>query len=344
MSQIKKFVISLFVLVVCAFSTSICAQAQIEGLSIIDNTIHASVSTENARLYAASYKEGILHSINFADSDLNGYIELPLESSSIDTLFLWDKDSLAPVSVVYTIKDGKAYVKGTTEAIPPYEAPAYSFNQEDDVMIVSAISKESISGYKAGVEVTYNLTDNITVLGLSDSIGDVVPGCVVFIGTDFSGNCAAIELLTSVGKPFSQETYESHFGVHSASDGSRKYQNIVTEMYSKSGLVLKTHILNENGEKTAYTFASPSTMCYRVGIAMDGETPIISCNGAKISTSPSIFSNTALYHNYLYLRYNTVTQRVVQCVFYCVPKDFNPGKGDGEYSDIFNLKPIVICE
>ena len=82
-------------------------------------------------------------------------------------------------------------------------------------------------------------------------------------------------------------------------------------------------------------------MCYRVGIAMDGNTPVVTATGKKVSTSPSIFENTATHHNYLYLRYNSETGRVKECVYYCVPKDID-FSGDGEYSDIFSLDDYVV--
>lgn len=359
-TQFKKLLITSLAVVILVFSASICAYAaQIESLSIIDNTIYASVDAENANLFAAEYNEGLLSDVFFAPIPEDGIVELEVSEASDYALYLWDKGSLAPVSAVYNVIDGVAYMEGSSEPVPPYKANSYTFNQEDDVMIVSAVSETEIKGFKAGVETTYALTDDVTVLGLSDSFEDVVPGSVVLIGTDKAGNCAAIELLASLGMPVDPTLFESDYGIYDAADGSTRYKNILTEMFSKSGSKITTHNLPDT-TKTTYYFESGNVQCYRVGIAMDGDTPIITYTNDKISSS-NLFENTALYRQYLYFRLDTEktktitvkvdgvdTKRevnvVTQCVFYCVPKDFNPGKGDGEYSDIFNLEPIVIIE
>lgn len=359
MFKIKKLLVASLAVTASVFSASICALgAQIDSLSVVDNTIYASTTAENARLYVAEGSEGLLSNAFFKDVD-NGNIELAIGDASDYKLFLWDKDSLAPISASYILKDGRAYINGSETPVPEYEFSGYTFNQEDDVMIVSAISDTEIKGFKAGVETTYALTNTVTVLGLSDSFSDVVPGSVVFIGTDKAGNCAAIELLASMGIPVDPANFTDDFGSYEASDGSTKYQNFVNEMFSKSGSKMNICQLDEEGNKlkdendniltTQYQFSSGNILCYRVGIAMDGDTPIITLSSSKISatkyTTPvSVIEGTNTHHNYVYLRYNTETERVTQCVVYCVPKDFNPGKGDGEYSDIFSLGPIVIIE
>ncbi len=216
----------------------------------------------------------------------------------------------------------------------------YTFNQEDNVTIVSEITGEYIKGFKAGEQVTYNLAETITVLGLATSMDEVVPGSVIMVGTNSEGEVAAVELVASLGLPINPEGFEADFGVHAASDKSTKYQNIVTEMYSKSGSKITTQNLPDT-TKTTYKFESSSSMCYRVGIAMDGNTPVITATGNKISAYPSIFEGTDKYHNYLYFRYNSETGKVKECVFYCVPKDLD-FSGDGEYSDIFSLDDYVV--
>ena len=220
------------------------------------------------------------------------------------------------------------------------DTAGYTFDQEDNVTIVSSVTGEYITGIKAGEEVTYSLADTITVMGLAESMEDIVPGCVIMVGYNKDDEVAAVELLASLGLPINPEGFEEDFGVYDASDGSTKYKNVVTEMYSKSGNKLTCQNLPDT-TKTVYNFASSSSMCYRVGIAMSGETPVITATGSKISTYPSIFENTSKYHNYLYFRYNSETGKVKECVFYCVPKDLD-FSGDGEYSDIFSLDDYVV--
>lgn len=344
MLKFKKLLVASLALAASVFFASICAYAaQIDSLSIVDNTIYATATAENSRLYAAEYNGGLLSDVFFKDISEDGSVELPVGEASEYTLYLWDKETLAPVSATYKLTDGVAYMEGSSTPVPEYDFSAYSFNQDDNVMVVSEISTSKIKGFKGGEEVTYVLTDSVTVVGLSDSIADVVPGSVVLIGTTKAGECGAIELLASIGIPVNQEVFEGHFGVYNPSDGSTKYQNIVTEMFAKSGNKLTTFILNETGGKTAYTFEQKSP-CHRVGIAMLGDTPIITATNQKIDDYPSIFEKTNEYHNYLYIRYDTEKGKAVECVYYCVPKNFDPGKGDGEYSDIFNLEPIVIID
>lgn len=216
----------------------------------------------------------------------------------------------------------------------------YTFDQEDNVTIVKSVTGECITGIKAGEEVTYSLADTITVMGLAESMEDIVPGCVIMVGYNSDGEVSAIELLASLGLPVDPEGFEADFGVYDASDGSTKYKNVVTEIYSKSGSRVTCQNLPDT-TKTTYKFESSSSMCYRVGIAMDGDTAVITATGAKITTYPSIFGNTSKYHNYMYMRYNSETSLVKECVFYCVPKDLD-FSGDGEYSDIFSLDDYVV--
>ncbi len=307
------------------------------------------------RFLAAEYDGGLLSDVFFADIS-DGNLVLPIGEASEYELFLWGRESLAPISATYKLKDGKAYAQDSTIPLPEYEFPAYSFNQDDNVMIVSSISSEGIAGFKGGVETSYNMADSVTVLGISENISDVAPGSVVLIGTNTMGECAAIELLASIGIPVNQSNFEDDFGVYSPSDNSTRYKNIVAEMQSKSGRKI-TAYNPPDITKTTYLFESTATPCYRVGIAMNGDAPVISVTQKKVSDT-GVFQGTDKYHNYLYLRYDTsktgsyttggqtvYTDGVItECVFFCVPKDFNPGKGDDEYSDIFNLEPIIIIE
>lgn len=346
LSKLNRLVLTSLSAIGLFFSVSICATAaQIDTLSVVDNTIYASVSGESSTFFAAEYEEAVLVDVFFKDIS-DGEVELPIGTAGEYKLFLWDKESLAPVSGSYKLLGDKAYATGSDEPLPEYEFSSYSFNQEDNVMIVSKIDSDSITGFKAGTEITYPLSKNVSVMGLSQAIEDVVPGSVVLLGTTKNGSCGAIELLASTGIPVSITTFESAFGIYTPADGSSKYQNIVTELISKSSSKITTkHVLNENGDKALLEFEAPNKEnCYRVGIAMDGNTPVISCSKKKISTFPSIFESTADYHNYLYLRYNTETSKIKELVYYCVPKDFFVDTDGGDYSPIFGLKPIVIIQ
>lgn len=360
MLKIKKLLVASSAIAALVFSASICASAaQIDSLSRVDNTIYASATADNARLYAVEYDEGLLVDAFFADVGDDGNVELKVGEASEYTLYLWDRESLAPISVSYNVIDGVAYAENSTEPVPAYEFSSYSFNQEDDVMIVSAISEAEIKGFKAGVETTYALTDDVVVVGLSEKFEDVVPGSVVLIGTNKQGDCAAIELLASIGIPVNPEGFEADYGIYNPSDGSTKYRNILTEMFSKSGSKVTTYNLPDT-TKTTYYFETGNVQCYRVGIAMNGETPVITYTNNSVSAS-GLFENTSKYHHYMYLRFDTEKKKTVsvtvdgvttqqevnvvtQCVFYCVPKDFNPTGGDDEYSPIFGLEPIVIIK
>ncbi|MBR5535503.1 MAG: hypothetical protein IKU60_02510 [Clostridia bacterium] len=342
MLKFKKLIVASLAVAASMFSASICAgAAQIDCLSIVDNTLYASVTAENGRLYVAERNEGLLSDAFFADIGDDGIIELPVGKASEYTLYLWDKDSLAPISATYNVVDGVAYMDGSTTAVPEYDFADYTFNQDDDVMIVSAISEDAITGFKAGVETTYPLTDTVTILGLSDSVEDVVPGSVVLIGTNKKGDCAAIELLASIGIPVDEEVFKADYGTHNPSDGSTGYVNMLNMLFSKSSIKLK--FINDDN---SYSFESGDVQCYRVGIAMEGDTPIITYTASSASApkTATVFKSTAEFSHYVYARVNTETSKITQCVFYCVPKDFNPGAGDDEYTDIFSLKPIVIIE
>ncbi len=355
MFKIKKLLVASLATASLVFSASICAAAaQIDSLSIVDNTIYAQVSAENARLYAVEYSEGLLSDAFFADIDSSGDVELPVGQASEYALYLWDRDSLAPISVSYTLKDGSAYPEGSDTPVPEYEFSGYSFNQDDPVMVVSAINETEIKGFRAGVETTYLLTDSIDVLGLSDNIDDVVPGSVVLLGTNKAGKCAAIELLASIGWPIDEGAFKADYGVYSPADGSTQYKNIVNIMFSK--FFSKLTLTNRAG--ATYLFESTDTKCYRVGIAtLDGE-PIVTVEDYLVSGTDdnSAFKRTDQFNNYVYLRIDTDKSVVsggttydgliTQCIVYSVPKElnFNPDDDDDKYSPIFGLEPIVIID
>lgn len=356
--QLKKVIVTSFAVAVLFLSLSVCTfAAGIDKLSVVDNTIYASVSEGNITLFAAEYDEALLSDVFFATSDENGYIELSVGDVTKEEykLFLWDKKSLAPLYCTYNLLNGQAYAQGSDEAVPPYEFETYAFNQEDDVMVVSSVSEEFISGFKAGTEVTYSLTEDFTVVGLSDTLEDVVPGCVVLLSTNGEDSCNSIELLASLGMPVSTATFEQGYGVHTPSDGSTKYQNIVTKMFAKDMNRLSFYTIfnengsavtpkDENGKTIYYSFEDGSNaICYRVSIVIEDSVPVISSTGRKISSHPSIFESTADYTNYMYIRYNTETNMISQCVYYCVPRNYN-FNSDGEYSNLYNLGNRIIIQ
>lgn len=205
-----------------------------------------------------------------------------------------------------------------------FKIPDYKFNQEDNVMIVSSVTEDEISGYEAGVLKTYPLSDEVDIWGLGTSMDDIVPGCVVLLGKTDEGVCGGIELLASIGIPVDPDVFEADFGVYTPTDGSTKYKNVVNSLFAKSRLKITCK------DQTVYNFKNSSVPCYRVGIAMSGETPVITVKEGMN------FESTSEYDHYMYLRCDTATGKIVQCVFYCVPKNLD-FSGDGEYSDIFSL-------
>lgn len=359
MPKFKKLLVTFITIVALVFCASICAQAaQIDSLSLIDGTVYAQATAENARLYAVEIDEGLLIDAFFADIGEDGHVKLSIGEASEYMLYLWDRESLAPVSVSYILKDGVAYPEGSNTPVPGYEFPSdeggYTFDQDDDVMIVSAISEAEITGFKAGVQTTYLLTEDLAIVGLSDKFEDVVPGSVVLIGTDKAGNCAAIELLASIGLPVNEEAFKADYGVYDPADGSTKYKNVVNVVFSKSGSKITVGTAQD---KSTYPGESNSLKCYRVGLTMDGETPVISCTEKLLSGTgdASPVKSTSEYNNYVYLRIDTEQSKTVnnttynglitQMIVYSIPKNynFNPDPDD-PWTKPFELNPIVIMD
>ena len=358
MLKIKKLVITSLATVSLVFSASICAAAaQIDSLSIVDNTIYARVTAENARLYAVEGGEGLLSDVFFQDIVPGSDVELPVGEASEYSLYLWDRESLAPISAPYILRDGTAFPEGSETPLPQYEFSGYSFNQDDSVMVVSSISETEIKGFMSGVETTYPLTDSVAVLGISDNIADVVPGSVVLIGTNKKGDCAALELLASLGWPIDEEGFRADFGVHTPSDSSTRYQNVVNVVFGKSGSKLT---IGTASNKQVYYFASSDTKCYRVGLAAMGDELVVSVEeklGGARGDASSPIKSTSDFNNYVLLRVDTEQSKTVdnvtynglitQCIVFSVPKEFNfnpDDDPDGKYSPIFGLEPIVIID
>lgn len=316
--KFNKLISALLVALGLFSSASICAAAaQIDALSVIDNKVYASISGGDATLFAAEYDGGLLSDAFFAKSS-EGYVELPVGNGNEYKLFLWDRESLAPVSCSYNLIDGKAYAHNSSKALPEL----FSFNEEDSVTVVASISETELTGFKAGEEISIPLANNVHVFGLSDNIADVTPGSVVFIGESTDGKCAAIQLLATIGTPVNGETFKSHFGVYDDLFGTGKYSNVVGEMFGKMGTTMQVKIDSE-GTKETCQFTSTKTMCYKVNISVSEDGVSVSCDGGKVNASPSIFGDTSKEHNYLYLRRNNETGKITQCVYYIVSKNLD---------------------
>lgn len=210
----------------------------------------------------------------------------------------------------------------------------YSFNEDDDVLVVSYISDNCLEGFKAGEEVSYEIIPGVKVCGISKEFSDITPGSVVFVGETEDGKCAAIQLLATIGAPVNGDLFQSHIGVYDDSFGTGKYTNIVGEMFSKSGIRMQVKIDSE-GTKESVAFASTKTLCYKVEVAVSEEGVTVSCEGKKVSTTPSIFEGTDTHYNYLYLRKNNETGKITQCVYYTVSKNLD-FTGGGEYTKPFD--------
>ncbi len=343
MKKNKKLLFASSAVAASVFTASICARAaQIDSLSVAGDTLYATVDAADSRLYVAEYDEGLLLDAFFSDSDSSGNIKLKIGNASDYKVFLWDRDSLAPIGVSYNLSNGVAYKSDDGSRVLPFSS--ILFDEEDDVFIVSAISSDSITGYKNDEVVTYPLAESVKVLGLSDALSDVTLGSTVFLGLDIYGNCAAIELVATAGVPFSSENYESHYGFHSPSDGSEKYRNIVTKMFSRApgGSKITFYQFNDDGSvqstnKTA-TFEQ-GALYQRVYLSKSESGDIkVTVKSATPSSSSSLVESTVNYHNYLYLRYNTQTGKIAQCVIYCVPKNTDPGAGGDGWTDIYSLR------
>lgn len=215
-----------------------------------------------------------------------------------------------------------------------FKEPDYVFNQSENVTVVASVGENKVTGFKAGAEVEYSLADSVTLLGLASSIGDITPGSVILPGYNKNGEVSAIELLATVGSPVSREAFEKGYGVHKPSDGTTEYKNVVARMFSKSGGTLTCK--GANDVSVSYSVKTRNVKAYRVGIATNGESVAVSVKEGVINSYPSIFENTANYDNYVYLRCEAESGKIVECVYYCIPKK-NDISGDGEYSEIFSL-------
>lgn len=343
--KIKKLLLAAFVLAVIFLSFSVCAfGAGIESLSAEGGVLRASVSGENAALYAVRYNGAILADVFFSEADSSGNIEMNIGDGEGYSLYLWNKVTLSPLSLPYSLKDGRAYAEGSSDPVPSYAS--YTFDQDVNVVIVSSVSDTLIKGYQAGVEKSFPLASSVTVLGLSDKFEDIVPGCVILPSVPVNGEYNAVELLASIGIPVDPNIFLNSMGSYAPSDGSAAYKNILSKFY-QSGGIMGIFVFDDSSfsTKTKYTFENISSKVHRVGIAIDEDgNVVVSLTSQKIYSTDYPFPSTYEYNNYVYLRYRESDSRVTEAVLYCVPTNFNPGAGDGEYSDIWSSGNRVIIE
>ncbi len=209
-----------------------------------------------------------------------------------------------------------------------------TFNYDSAVFVVKEVGDDYIKGFRSGEETTLETTDGLKVLGIGSKIEDILPGSVIMEGYNQSGNVCAVEILATVGIPVSGETFEKNYGNRSPWNNSEKYTNTVAKLTKKRG---NSIVCINGGDEKSYSFESSYSKCTKVIIEEDGNDVSVDVKYSNISDYPSIFENTSKYNNYVYLKYNNETDKVTECVYYCIPKklDFS---GDGEYSDIFSLR------
>lgn len=343
--KFKKLLLAAFVFAVLFFSFTVCAfGAGIESLSAECGVLRARVSGENAALYAVRYNGAALADIFFAEADADGSIEMNIDEGEGYSLYLWNKVTLSPLSLPYSLKDGRAYAEGSSEPVPAYTA--YTFDQDVNVVVVSSVSDTLITGYQAGVEQSFPLSSSVTVLGRSDKFEDIVPGCVILPSVPVNGEYNAIELLASIGIPVDPDLFKNSIGTYAPADGSTAYRNIISKFYSRpTSLCIDAYDDPSLSSKTRYTFENQHSKVHKVGIAVDDDGNVdVSVTSTNISSSATPFESTFAYSNYVYLRYRESDSRVTEAVLYCVPTNFNPGAGDGEYSDIYSSGSRVIIE
>ena len=210
---------------------------------------------------------------------------------------------------------------------------SYTFNQEDKVTVVSEVTATQIKGFKDGHEVTYELSDVITVMGLAESMKDVVPGSVIMVGTNQENKVSAVELLASIGIPVSKEKFEASYGEYNPGDGSTKYKNIVGKATRKNRAKLTCYI---GGSETVEYIGASGAMGRKVGLAIQNGKYVVTVGSSKMSSTSTKFADMSTHNNYVYLRYDTEQEKYVECVYYSVPVELDLS-GDGEYSDIFSL-------
>ncbi len=230
--------------VFCAFSIS-CHAAQITGLSIEEGVLSAKIKgADNARLFVSGSG-----TVNFADAE-NGVAEIKT-SITDGKIFLWDSGSLAPLSLAYDLKDGKAYERGSSEPVPAFDELSYSFDQSSNVTVVGNIENGILSGFCGGKKVSYSLADSIDVVGLADSLESVTPGTVILPAFTPEDVCTAIEVLALPGDKMAE-----NYGTYDPSDGSGVYQNIIARYYAKGGTRIRVTFPPDTETKVPYIFES----------------------------------------------------------------------------------------
>ncbi len=305
--------------VFCVLSVP-CHAAQIVGLTIENGELSAQIKDSgNASLFVSGSNR-----VNFAKAD-NGIVKLKT-SITDGEIFLWDSDSLAPLSLAYDLKNGKAYECGSSEPVPAFDDLSYSFDQSSDVMVVGNVENGLLSGFRGGEKVSYSLADSVDVVGLSDSLSDVTPGTVILPAFTREGICGAVEVLARPGDKMAE-----NYGTHDPSDASGVYQNIICKYYSKNGAKYGVYFPPATDDKVYYTFESPAW--YYSLSNSNGQTEI----SRHLITDGSGIPKASEYNVYMYIRYNKETGKATEAVFFSTKKSFTPGGGDDEYSPIYKL-------
>ncbi len=321
MKKFKKLLSVVFAagVVFCALSIS-CRAAQITGLSVEDGVLTAQIKgANNSNLFVSGSG-----TVNFAKVE-GGFAEIRT-SVTDGKIFLWDSGSLAPLSLAYDLRDGRAYERGASEPVPAFDESSYNFDQSSNIMVVGNIENGILSGFRGGEKMSYTLADSVDVVGLADSLESVTPGTVILPGFTREGVLAAAEVLALPGDKMAE-----NYGIYDPSDGSGVYQNIVARYYAKSGTTIRVKFPPDSETKVPYIFES-SSWYYSLSNS-DGQTNL---SRHRISDKSGI-PPAAEYNVYMYIRYNKETEKATEAVFFSTKKAFSPGGGDDEYSPIFKL-------
>ena len=371
--KFKKLLIVSFMVSAFFLMFSICSYAaQIESLSVSEGVLRATLSEESVRFYIAGYDDGVFSVAFFADSGENGYVELTIGDADDCSIYLWEADSLKPLSLPYALKNGRAYADNSDEPVPEYsvadpdepgtepdepgtEPNEFVYDQSMGVVIVTSITETELKGYQNGKEVSFSLSGDVAVEGYADSLDKVLPGYIVLPALNDEGVCGKIDVMmtlalaekVSEGKLYyvtDPKSISDKLGVNSPSDGSEKYRNIVFE-YVKDSLSAKDASLKvKNGtDQDVYEFESASSPIYRVTLSGSTDATNVTVDSSTVSgeslfkyrkNSLSIFDT---YFNYLFLRYNTETGKVTEAILMLPHTPRGETEEDPNYSPWYRL-------
>jgi hypothetical protein len=316
---------------------SVCAQAaQIESLSVENGVLRATISGDDVAVYAADYEGALLSDVFFEAADDNGYVEINVGDKDELTVYLWNKETLSPLSLPYSVKDGRATVEGSDSPIPAYSS--YEFDQTENIVIVKSVSDELITGWQSGVEKDFPITKDVTVVGISDDFADVVPGSVILPSVPQNGKSSAVELIASIGIPVnSPDVINESLGVRSTFDNFDGVENVFSRFYRWSNATSSTPSIqvriSSGSDLAVYTF-SKNCPVYKFNIETDeSDNPVYSLTTGLITTKNILLGSS--YYNYIYMRYNENSGLVSEAVVYSVPRNYDPGAGGDGWTNIF---------